>query len=91
MNGMDPHDVVMWAVTAANLPEHGPNPIHTAPVPRPPAFPRALVAGVTTYAYLTHPIVAAWGEEWLRSGGGESVCVAGVRPRHRVVRADGGW
>jgi acyl dehydratase len=30
-----------------------------------------LVAGVTTYAYLTRPLVAAWGVDWLRRGGGE--------------------
>ncbi len=29
------------------------------------------MAGVTTYAYLTHPVVVAWGLDWLRSGGGE--------------------
>ena len=34
-------------------------------------FPGALVAGVTTYAYLTHPIVAAWGLDWVANGGGE--------------------
>ena len=34
-------------------------------------FQRALVAGVTTYAYLTHPIVVAWGIDWLQDGGGE--------------------
>ena len=26
---------------------------------------------MTTYAYLTHPIVAAWGLDWVANGGGE--------------------
>ena len=58
-------------MTAANLPEHARNPIHTDAGARAAGFPRALVAGVTTYAYLTHPPVATWGLDWLRSGGGE--------------------
>ena len=71
MAEMDPNDGVTWTVTAANLPEHARNPIHTDAGAQAAGFPRALVAGVTTYAYMTHPIVAAWGEEWLRGGGGE--------------------
>lgn len=60
-----------WVVNAMNLVEHARNPIHTDDGARAAGFPRALIAGVTTYAYLTHPIVAAWGEPWLTSGGGE--------------------
>lgn len=60
-----------WTVTAQNLPEHARNPIHTDAGAQSAGFPRALVAGVTTYAYLTHPVAAAWGLDWLRSGGGE--------------------
>ncbi len=60
-----------WSVTAQNLPEHARNPIHTDEGAQAAGFARALVAGVTTYAYLTHPVVAAWGLEWVRSGGGE--------------------
>jgi hypothetical protein len=60
-----------WTVTAQNLPEHRRNPIHTDEGARAAGFPRALVAGVTTYAYLTHPVVAAWGTSWLENGGGE--------------------
>jgi acyl dehydratase len=60
-----------WTVTAQNLPEHARNPIHTDAGAQAAGFPRALVAGVTTYAYLTHPVAAAWGMDWLRSGGGE--------------------
>jgi acyl dehydratase len=62
---------VPWSVVAVNLPEHAGNPIHTTAGARAAGFPGALVAGVTTYAYLTHPIVAAWGEEWLASGTAE--------------------
>ncbi|MCU1501616.1 MAG: uncharacterized protein JWM12_970 [Ilumatobacteraceae bacterium] len=71
MSEMRSRDVQPWTVVAANLPEHARNPIHTDAGAQAAGFPRALVAGVTTYAYLTHPVVAAWGEEWLRSGGGE--------------------
>ena len=60
-----------WSVRARNLPEHADNPIHTDAGAQAAGFPAALVAGVTTYAYLTHPLVAAWGEDWLRRGGGE--------------------
>lgn len=60
-----------WTVTAQNLPEHAGNAIHTDEGARAEGFPAALVAGVTTYAYLTHPLVAAWGVDWLTRGGGE--------------------
>lgn len=60
-----------WGVTAQNLPEHANNPIHTDAGARAAGFPAALVAGVTTYAYLTHPVAAAWGERWLAAGTAE--------------------
>ena len=68
---MPPLTPVPWTVTALNLPEHAGNPIHTDEGARAAGFPRALVAGVTTYAYLTHPVAAAWGLDWLERGGGE--------------------
>lgn len=71
-----------WAITAQNLPEHARNPIHTDAGAQAAGFPRALVAGVTTYAYLTHPVAAAWGLDWVRSGGGE------VRFRRPVFDGD---
>jgi acyl dehydratase len=58
-----------WTVVAQNLPEHAGNAIHTDDGARAAGFPAALVAGVTTYAYLTHPIVAAWGSDWVARGG----------------------
>jgi len=60
-----------WTVVARNLVEHAGNRIHTDEGAREQGFPAALVAGVTTYAYLTHPVVAAWGADWLAHGGGE--------------------
>jgi len=60
-----------WVVRARNLPEHADNVIHTDAGARAAGFPSALVAGVTTYAYLTHPLVEAWGTDWLTRGGGE--------------------
>lgn len=45
-------------------------------------FPGALVAGVTTYAYLTHAPATAWGMAWLADGGAE------VRFRHPVLNRD---
>lgn len=60
-----------WSTTARNLAEHASNTIHTDEGARAQGFPSALVAGVTTYAYLTHPIVEAWGLDWLGRGGGE--------------------
>ncbi len=76
-------DVVQpWSVIARNLPEHARNPIHTDDGARAAGFPRALVAGVTTYAYLTHPPLAAWGTDWLGRGGGE------VRFRRPVFDGD---
>ncbi len=62
---------VAWSVVAQNLPEHAGNSIHTDAGARAAGFSSALVAGVTTYAYLTHPLVAAWGLDWLERGGGE--------------------
>ncbi len=56
---------------ARNLPDHASNPIHTDAGARAAGFPRALVAGVTTYTYCVHPIAELWGLEWARSGSAE--------------------
>ena len=63
-----PHD---WSVLAVNLPEHGRNAIHTDAGAQAAGFPRALVAGVSTYAYLAHPLIDALGLDWVEHGGGE--------------------
>lgn len=73
---------VAWSVTAVNLPEHARNPIHTDEGARAAGFPRALVAGVSTYAYLVHPLVVAGGLGWVSCGGGE------VRLRRPVFDGD---
>jgi hypothetical protein len=57
-----------WSVRARNLPEHAANPIHTDAGGRAAGFDGALVAGVTVYAYLTRPVVEAWGVDWLSRG-----------------------
>jgi acyl dehydratase len=71
-----------WSVLAQNLPEHAGNAIHTDEGARAAGFPAALVAGVTTYAYLTHPVIASWGLDWVAAGGGE------VRFRRPVFAGD---
>jgi len=60
-----------WSVAAVNLPDHADNIIHTDAGAQAAGFEKALVAGTTTYAYMTHVPVAAWGRAWLESGGGE--------------------
>jgi len=71
-----------WSVDAVNLPEHADNAIHTDVGARAAGFSGALVAGVTTYAYLTHAPVTSWGTSWLEGGGAE------VRFRHPVMDAE---
>lgn len=66
-----PAELRPFSIVAANLPEHARNAIHTDAGAQAAGFPRALVAGVTTYAYLTHPLVDAWGEAWLAGGSAE--------------------
>jgi acyl dehydratase len=80
MNGATPP--LPWSIVAQNLPEHARNRIHTDAGAREAGFPRALVAGVTTYAYLTHPVAEAWGLGWVSGGGGE------VRFRRPVFDGD---
>jgi hypothetical protein len=73
---------VTWEVVDRNGPAHAANPIHTDAGARAAGFPAALVAGVTVHAWLTHPVVEHWGDDWLRSGGGE------VRFRQPVFDGD---
>ncbi len=61
-----PEALPPYRVTARNTP--GDNPIHDDEAARRHGFPGALVPGVTVYAYLTRPLVAALGEAWLRRG-----------------------
>jgi acyl dehydratase len=57
-----------YRVTARNTSADSENKIHDDTVARQYGFPGALVPGVTVYAYLTQPVVAAFGEPWLRRG-----------------------
>ena len=77
-------DPTTWSVRARNLPEHARNLIHTDEGGRAAGFDAALVAGVTVYAYLTRPIVEAWGEGWLRRGGAHVEFLAPVQAADRV-------
>lgn len=81
-----------WSVVARNNPEHARNPIHTDAGAQAAGFARALVAGVTTYAYLTHPIVVGWGIEWLANGGADVRFIAPVSQGSllRLVPTDDG-
>jgi MaoC like domain len=60
-----------WSITARNLPEHETNPIHTDAGAQAAGFERALVAGVTSYAYCVHPVVKHFGMEWAEHGASE--------------------
>ncbi len=74
-----------WSVDAVNLAEHANNPIHTDAGGKAAGFAGALVAGVTTYVYLTRPPAEAWGLDWVANGGGEVRFFAPVLDRDRVV------
>lgn len=60
-----------WSIVARNLPEHANNAIHTDEGARAAGFERALVAGVTSYAYCLHPVVEHFGLDWLSTGEAE--------------------
>ena len=60
-----------WSIVARNLPEHANNSIHTDEGARAAGFERALVAGVTSYAYCLHPVIEHFGLDWLGSGEAE--------------------
>ncbi|MBK6659322.1 MAG: MaoC family dehydratase [Proteobacteria bacterium] len=57
-----------WSVTAINDAANGRNPIHDDAAAQRHGFAGGLVAGVTTYGYLLHPMVALLGQEFLRNG-----------------------
>ena len=69
----DPSSVGLesWSTSALNLAEHSDNPVHTDEGARAAGFEAAIVAGTTVHAYLTHPVVAGWGVDWLQSGWSE--------------------
>src|SRR3990172_6321914 len=57
-----------YGVRARNTSAYAENKIHDAPVARRLGFRGGLVPGVTIYAYMTPPVVAALGSEWLERG-----------------------
>jgi acyl dehydratase len=84
-----------WSIVARNLPEHADNPIHTDAGARAAGFERALVAGVTSYAYCCHPVIERFGLDWATSGEAEVRFISPVFDGDLlsfpvVDRADGG-
>src|SRR5207249_11355803 len=57
-----------YRVKARNTAESPENKIHDDAVARQYGFRGGPVPGVTVYAYLTHPLVAAFGAAWLERG-----------------------
>jgi acyl dehydratase len=57
-----------YRVRATNLSRYSANKIHDDAVARSYGYAGGLVAGTTVYAYLTRPLVAAWGLAWLERG-----------------------
>lgn len=63
-----PEPLPTYRVKARNTSAQSENRIHDDTVARQYGFRGGLVPGVTVYAYLTHPIVAALGTAWLSRG-----------------------
>jgi acyl dehydratase len=66
-----PYDVAVpapYETVARNLATESENRIHADDVAQQLGFGGGLVPGVELFAYLTHPFVDAWGEDFLRSG-----------------------
>src|SRR5882724_11998645 len=68
-----------YHVKARNTSSSSENKIHDEQIARQYGFRGALVPGVTVYAYLTHPLVEAFGAAWLERGTGS---VRFVKPVH---------
>jgi len=56
------------SLTAKNFAVDSPNRMHRDDVAAQYGFPGGLVPGVGLFAYLTQPVVAAWGRDWLTRG-----------------------
>jgi acyl dehydratase len=63
------HALEAYSVTARNIDPTSDNKIHDDDVARKFGFTGALVPGVELFAYMTHPLVRAWGVEFLEHGG----------------------
>ncbi len=81
-----------YRLKARNTSTQSENAIHHDDVAKRYGFGGGLVPGVTVYAYLTHPLVEAWGAAWLERGtasvrftrpllDGEETVVAGTADR----------
>jgi hypothetical protein len=57
-----------YRLKARNTSKKSENAIHDDAVAKTYGFAGGLVPGVTVYAYLTHPLVEAWGSAWLERG-----------------------
>ncbi len=57
-----------WSAEAFNQAPESENRIHSDEVAQEYGFRGALVPGVTVSAYLIHPAVVAWGDDWLERG-----------------------
>ena len=68
-----------YHVKARNTSSSSENKIHDEQIAREYGFRGALVPGVTVYAYLTHPLVEAFGAAWLERG---TANVRFVKPIH---------
>lgn len=65
---MTPQSLPTYRVKARNTAQQSENAIHHDDVARRYGFRGGLVPGVTVYAYLTEPLVAAFGPAWLERG-----------------------
>ncbi|MBT3332130.1 MAG: hypothetical protein HN394_11535, partial [Rhodospirillaceae bacterium] len=57
-----------YQVEAYNTAKDSENKIHDDTVAKKFGFSGGLVPGVDIYAYMTHPAVARWGQDWLARG-----------------------
>lgn len=85
-----------WSVSVPNLPDHADNPVHTDEGGRAAGFPGAIVAGTSVYAVMTHVPAAAWGLDWVATGGCEVRFKAPVLADEHIdivptETDDGGW
>ena len=60
--------LVPYRVGARNTARASANRIHDDEVAKQYGFRGGLVPGVTVWAYLSHPVVEAWGRDWLERG-----------------------
>ena len=72
-----PDSLPEYRVTARNTSPSGENKIHDDDIAQKYGFRGGLVPGVTVYAYMTHPLVEAFGAGWLERG---TVTVRFVKP-----------